>query len=98
MLGARAMRWSLGLLVSSMVAGALVPAASASASENGAPAEPGSYIVRTARPDAFPLVARKTAAPIVVSASDYPGVVRVVNDLQADVERVTGVRPAVSTD
>jgi hypothetical protein len=34
----------------------------------------------------------------VVSASDHPGVIRVVNDLQADLERVTDVQPAVSVD
>lgn len=44
----------------------------------------------------FPLVSRGTAATIVVSAADLPGVRRVVGDLAADVERVTGVRPAVS--
>jgi Glycosyl hydrolase family 115/Gylcosyl hydrolase family 115 C-terminal domain len=92
------MRWSLGLLVSSVVAGALVPTAPAVASDDNAPADPGSYIVRTARPGGFPMVARRSAAPIVVSTNDHPGVVRVVNDLQADVERVTGVRPTVSTD
>ncbi|WP_328455893.1 glycosyl hydrolase 115 family protein [Amycolatopsis sp. NBC_00438] len=46
----------------------------------------------------FPLVTRGKAATIVVSAGDRPGVRRVVGDLAADVERVTGVRPAVSID
>jgi hypothetical protein len=46
----------------------------------------------------FPLVARGKAATIVVSSGDRPGVRRVVGDLAADVERVTGVRPAVSVD
>jgi hypothetical protein len=49
-------------------------------------------------PGRFPLVAGGRAAPLVVSADDYPGVVRVVDDLRADIERVTGVRPAVSVD
>ncbi|MGW4522395.1 glycosyl hydrolase 115 family protein [Amycolatopsis sp. NPDC004378] len=44
----------------------------------------------------FPLVSRGTAATIVVSPGDLPGVRRVAGDLAADVERVTGVRPAVS--
>ncbi len=57
-----------------------------------------SYIAFTPGAGRFPLVAQGRAAPIVVSASDFPGVIRVVGDLQADVERVTGVRPAVSTD
>ncbi|WP_086852497.1 glycosyl hydrolase 115 family protein [Amycolatopsis kentuckyensis] len=46
----------------------------------------------------FPLVARGKAATIVVGSGDFPGVRRVVGDLAADVERVTGVRPAVSFD
>ncbi|TQS27846.1 glycosyl hydrolase 115 family protein [Microbispora sp. KK1-11] len=58
----------------------------------------GSYIAFTPGAGRFPLVAEGRAAPIVVSASDFPGVTRVVGDLQADVERVTGVKPAVSTD
>ncbi len=44
----------------------------------------------------FPLVSRGKAATIVVSSGDLPGVRRVVGDLAADVERVTGVRPVVS--
>ncbi|EOD64792.1 glycosyl hydrolase 115 family protein [Amycolatopsis vancoresmycina] len=44
----------------------------------------------------FPLVSRGKAATIVVSPDDQPGVRRVAGDLAADIERVTGVRPAVS--
>ncbi|WP_410632415.1 glycosyl hydrolase 115 family protein [Amycolatopsis sp. cmx-4-83] len=44
----------------------------------------------------FPLVSRGKAATIVVAPGDLPGVRRVAGDLAADVERVTGVRPAVS--
>ncbi len=43
----------------------------------------------------FPLVSRGKAATLVVSAADHPGVVRVAGDLQADVERVTGIKPAL---
>jgi hypothetical protein len=39
-----------------------------------------------------------TAAPLVVSGSDHPGVVRVVGDLQADIGAVTGIRPAIAVD
>ncbi|MFI5585346.1 glycosyl hydrolase 115 family protein [Amycolatopsis sp. NPDC051758] len=46
----------------------------------------------------FPLVSRGKAATIVVSSGDQPGVRRVVGDLAADVERVTGIRPVVSVD
>lgn len=63
----------------------------------GGLADPAGYITTSSRGAAFTLVARGSAAPIVVSADDYPGVVRAVGDLQADIERVTGVKPAVST-
>ncbi|MPZ85863.1 MAG: glycosyl hydrolase [Actinophytocola sp.] len=56
------------------------------------------YITGTATPGSFPLVANGKAAPIVVSAADHAGVVRVAGDLRADLERVTGVAPAVLTD
>lgn len=49
--------------------------------------DPGAYISFTG--GAFSLV----GAPVVVSAEDYPGVVRVAADLRDDIERVTGVRP-----
>ncbi|MFI7633028.1 glycosyl hydrolase 115 family protein [Nonomuraea sp. NPDC049400] len=56
----------------------------------------GTYVSASAGPGRFPLVAAGRAAPIVVSASDHAGVVRVAGDLQADIERVTSVRPAVA--
>jgi len=44
---------------------------------------------------AFPLVRNHVAATVLVSPNDYPGVRRAAGDLQADVERVSGVRPAL---
>lgn len=44
---------------------------------------------------AFPLVAGEAVAPLWADASDWPGVLRAVQDLQADVERVTGQKPAL---
>ncbi|ADG87080.1 conserved hypothetical protein [Thermobispora bispora DSM 43833] len=58
----------------------------------------GSYIAAEPGPGRFPLVAGGKAAPLVVASADHRGVLRVVNDLQADIERVTGVRPAVVHD
>ena len=52
--------------------------------------DPGAYISFTG--GAFSLV----GAPVVVSADDHPGVVRVAGDLRDDIERVTGVRPAAT--
>jgi hypothetical protein len=43
------------------------------------------------------LVRRGIAAPIHVAASEWPGVQRAARDLAADIERVTGVKPGVST-
>ncbi|WP_330290569.1 glycosyl hydrolase 115 family protein [Streptomyces sp. NBC_00576] len=50
----------------------------------------GAYISFTG--GAFAVV----GAPVVVSAEDHPGVVRVAGDLRDDIERVTGVRPAAT--
>ncbi|BET67538.1 glycosyl hydrolase 115 family protein [Opitutales bacterium ASA1] len=44
--------------------------------------------------DAFPLVAGGRAATLWYDESDFTGVIRAVGDLQADVERVTGRKPA----
>ncbi|MFH8468870.1 glycosyl hydrolase 115 family protein [Streptomyces sp. NPDC017991] len=54
--------------------------------------ERGAYISFSPEPGAFRLV----GAPVVVSADDHPGVVRVAGDLRDDIERVTGVRPGGS--
>jgi hypothetical protein len=58
----------------------------------------GAYISFTPAPGAFALVAGGHAVPLVVSADDFPGVVRVAGDLQADIERVTGRRPQLTKD
>ncbi|MFF2329845.1 MULTISPECIES: glycosyl hydrolase 115 family protein [unclassified Streptomyces] len=58
--------------------------------------DPGAYISFTPRSGSFPLVRGGRAAPLVVSDRDHAGVVRVAGDLRADIERVTGVRPALS--
>ena len=54
------------------------------------------YVETSPRPGAFALVEKGTAA-IRVDASDWPGVLRAAHDLQADVDRVTGVTPAWDT-
>lgn len=64
----------------------------------GTPADQESYVVTAPRKGSFPLVARRKAAPIVVSSSDHPGVRRVAGDLAADIERVTGLRPDLVHD
>ncbi|AWL36949.1 MULTISPECIES: glycosyl hydrolase 115 family protein [unclassified Streptomyces] len=60
------------------------------------PTDPGAYLSFTPRPGAFALVENGRAVPVVVSDRDHPGVVRVAGDLRDDIERVTGVRPALA--
>jgi hypothetical protein len=48
--------------------------------------------------DSFALEAGQRAAPIFMNSADWPGVIRAGTDLQADVERVTGVKPDLSTN
>ncbi|MDN0196543.1 glycosyl hydrolase 115 family protein [Streptomyces sp. S.PNR 29] len=50
--------------------------------------------VPSGRPD-FPLVQGGTAVDVFVDAADDPAVIRAAGDLQADVERVGGVRPGL---
>jgi glycosyl hydrolase family 115 (putative glucuronidase)/glycosyl hydrolase family 115 len=56
------------------------------------------YVTTAPAPGRFPLSVNGRATPIVVSASDYAGVIRVANDVSADIERVTAVRPTVVLD
>ncbi|TEB33738.1 hypothetical protein FA13DRAFT_1753937 [Coprinellus micaceus] len=43
---------------------------------------------------AFSVVSGKKAAPILISSDDWPGVQRAASDFVADIQRVTGVKPA----
>jgi hypothetical protein len=55
-----------------------------------------SYVQSVARPGSFPIVQRDRAATVCVDSADWPGVIRAANDLQSDIARVTGIRPAIS--
>ncbi len=46
-------------------------------------------------PGGVPLVTAGSATPILVDSEDWAGVVRVARDFQGDVERVSGLRPAL---
>jgi hypothetical protein len=85
-------------LLTTAVSTISAPSAGAARHASGGSAGPGTYIVNAAGPGRFPLVAAGKAAPIVVNSTDHAGVVRVVGDLQADIKRVTGVRPEVASD
>lgn len=93
---------SLPLLVPLLLVAGLVPAlappGAAAARSDNPPADPDAYVVPGPVPGGFPLVAGGRAAPLVVSAADHAGAVRVVGDLRDDLERATGVRPDVSVD
>jgi hypothetical protein len=52
------------------------------------------YVATSSRPGAFALVENGSAAAVRVDATDWPGIQRAAHDLQADVNRVTGVTPA----
>ena len=54
------------------------------------------YVSTTATPGSFCIAQGKTVAPIYVDSADFPGVVRAVGDLQADIARVTGLTPAIA--
>ncbi|MGI5149374.1 glycosyl hydrolase 115 family protein [Plantactinospora sp. CA-294935] len=84
------------------VAGALslllvgVAAATVVATSQQASAADGEYISFEPVSGGFAVAGDGKAAPLVVDGGDYAGVVRVVNDLRSDVQKVTGVQPALS--
>jgi endo-1,4-beta-D-glucanase Y len=57
---------------------------------------PGSYLSENKTKGSFTLSASGTSASLLVSAQDYPGVLRVVKQLQADIGRVTSTPPRLS--
>ncbi|MGA2131589.1 MAG: glycosyl hydrolase 115 family protein [Bryobacteraceae bacterium] len=57
-----------------------------------------SYVETAARPGSFPITQGKTCASLYVDPADYAGVIRAAADLQADIERVTGCKPAITHD
>ncbi len=52
----------------------------------------------TAQPGYFPLVSGDQLAPLWYDADDDRGVIRAINDLQKDIERVTDRKPELTTD
>ncbi len=88
----------LSLAVVAAAAAVTSPAPATAVTTHHEPADSGAYIATTGGSGRFPLVSAGKAAPLVVSAADHAGVIRVVGDLRADLERVTGVKPAVSLD
>ena len=58
---------------------------------------PDTLIGETPAPAAFPRAAGGKVAPLWHDAADHKGVVRAIADLQADIGRVTSLKPAVTT-
>ena len=56
------------------------------------------YVDSAYHPGDFSIVTRNAAATLLVDSADFPGVVRAVNDLQADIERVTNRTAAIAHD
>jgi Glycosyl hydrolase family 115/Gylcosyl hydrolase family 115 C-terminal domain len=54
------------------------------------------YVKTAATPGSFPLVQNGTAAGVWVDPGDWPGVLRAAHDLQADLQRVTGIEASFS--
>jgi hypothetical protein len=62
--------------------------------QNGFALGESNYVVTVSTPGGFALC-DQTPAAILVDSNDWPGVVRVANDLASDIQRVTGHRPEV---
>ena len=57
-----------------------------------------SLLTETIGPGVVTLADAGSAAPLLFAESDWPGVLRASHDLQSDIERVTGLKPACRTD
>jgi len=59
--------------------------------------DPDSYVASRKSKGSFALSAGGRSAPLLTSPTDFPGVVRAVRNLQADIRQVTGAEPALMT-
>lgn len=60
--------------------------------------KPDSYMVFKSTKNSFCIASKKNLTPILVSDEDHKGVIRIANDLQLDIERVTGRKPNILHD
>jgi hypothetical protein len=70
----------------------LLVAASSGRAQGGQP-----FVAFVPTPAGLPLVHEGAATPLRVDAQDWPGVIRAAHDLQADIGRVSGIRPDLGT-
>ncbi len=82
------------LLASCLAALAAAPAAG----QGAPPAADAPWVAASAGEGRFALAAAGRAAPLVVAASDLPGVLRAARSLRSDIARVSGLEPALATD
>ena len=68
------------------------------AAQRAPSASSDSYVRGVPAPHAFALSSSGRSAPLVVSSNDLPGVRRTVEDLRADIGRVTGAAPQLLSD
>ena len=54
------------------------------------------YVTETYNTDYFTIADKDAVSPIYVDKSDFAGVLRAANDLQTDIQRVTGKKPQIS--
>jgi hypothetical protein len=46
----------------------------------------------------FPITTKNTAAQLLINSKDFPGVIKALKDLQEDISKVSGVKPALNYD
>jgi hypothetical protein len=56
------------------------------------------YVVEKQGNGYFPIKNGNEATPLLLSSTDFPGVIRAVGDLQADIFKVTGIQPVLNLD
>ena len=56
------------------------------------------FIIKSFVKGSFVLADKGTVSSILVSGNEWPGVLRAATDLQTDLEKVTGIKPAFLTD
>jgi hypothetical protein len=78
--------------------GFLFPVQSDAAEDRPATVKQLQYVETAPSPGAFSIVQNGLSAILYVDSNDWPGVARVVSDLQTDVQRVSGQLPTLAHD
>jgi hypothetical protein len=78
--------------------GSAVPSACQAAGTTVQTVARDQYVATTSAAGSFPLLASGQAAPLVVSSTDFPGVLLVAKLLQTDLKNVGGVSPQLVMD